>query len=531
MEQIISALNEIMEINSVYGISTERISELLEECADAKVCTPVIGRFSSGKSALLNTVLGYRKQMLKEDITPETAVPTELVYAENEQAVFVHNDGTSKICSVGEYREIETDASAVKCVRLYLDNNFLKEIPDIMLVDMPGFESGYEIHNKAIDSYLPQSLAYIIAFPADDMIVRSSVGNILKELCIYDMPLCVVITKYDKRNDDFDATFEKMKESLKRYIGDREITFCRTSRLEGYADELEQFLIKIQEQAQDILTQKYKRLLLPVLENTENYLKTLISSSELSESELAEQQDNLHKKFDLLDSRFAKEQDDFQHEISECISEIKDDLLRTLEAEESTLTAMILNKQSIRDHLNTMVRNSVASSVKKRLLPRIEKYVRRVSSAVNIDAMGEVNISCSFDTFELQKGLGAKLVSIAAGYLFAGPLGALVTGVFTIFNSNKKREEAKQRIRMKLRDEVFPQILGDVGDNIETEITRQAALINTTIENELKEQKETLENAMAEVRDRMQAEKEQKETLACSVQTALERIGEIRDGL
>ena len=84
---------------------------------------------------------------------------------------------------------------------------------------------------------------------------------------------------------------------------------------------------------------------------------------------------------------------------------------------------------------------------------------------------------------------------------------------------------------MQLRDDVFPRILGDVGDNIEREVTRQAELINATIGNELKEQKETLENAIAEVKDRMQAEKEQKEALACNVQAALERIGEIRDGL
>lgn len=95
-----------------------------------------------------------------------------------------------------------------------------------MLVDMPGFESGFEIHNKAIDDYLPQSLAYIVTFPADDMIVRSSIGEILKELCLHDMPLCIVITKYDKANDDFELVFEKMKESLRRYVGDRKLSIA-----------------------------------------------------------------------------------------------------------------------------------------------------------------------------------------------------------------------------------------------------------------------------------------------------------------
>lgn len=79
--------------------------------------------------------------------------------------------------------------------------------------------------------------------------VRSSVGNILKELCLHDIPLYVVITKYDKKNDDFDVTYAKMKESLKKFVGDREIRYCRTSSFTGDAEELEEFLKEIQEKS------------------------------------------------------------------------------------------------------------------------------------------------------------------------------------------------------------------------------------------------------------------------------------------
>ena len=254
MEKVISALEEIKNINIEYGISTYAISRLQAEISEAKVCTPIIGKFSSGKSALVNTILGYNKKILKEDITPETAVPAEIVYTDTEDMVtIVKKDETNSALSIDDYRSYEVDANDVKSVQIQLRNSFLEEIPDVMLVDMPGFESGFEIHNKAIDDYLPQSLAYIITFPADDMIVRSSVGNILKELCLHDMPLCVVITKYDKCNDDFEVTFEKMKESLKRFVGNREIRYCKTSSFTGDAKELEEFLKEIQERSQEIV--------------------------------------------------------------------------------------------------------------------------------------------------------------------------------------------------------------------------------------------------------------------------------------
>ena len=230
MEKIKLALNELDDINKAYNISTESIQNLKSEISEAKVCTPIIGKFSSGKSALVNTLLGYSKKILKEDITPETAIPAEIVYnADEETVTIIKNDNSTELISVDEYRNYKADASTVKCARIKLRNSNLEDIPDVMLVDMPGFESGYEIHNKAIDNYVPKSLTYIIVFPADDMTVRSSVGNILKELCLHDMPLCVVITKYDKKNDEFDNTFENMKKSLKRYVGDREIEYCKTS--------------------------------------------------------------------------------------------------------------------------------------------------------------------------------------------------------------------------------------------------------------------------------------------------------------
>ena len=246
MERIISSLTQLKGINNAYNLSTEQIDNLQETISEAKVCIPIIGKFSSGKSALVNTLLGYKTEILKRDITPETAIPAELNYSDESEVVhIIKNDGTIEPMAVEAYRSFDADATTVKSAKLYLKNSFLEKIPDVMIVDMPGFESGFEIHNKAIDDYLPNSLAYIVAVPADDMIIRSSIGNILKELCLRNMPICVVITKYDKKNDEFEATFEKMKESLKRYVGDRELTYCFTSWFSGDAEELEEYLEEI----------------------------------------------------------------------------------------------------------------------------------------------------------------------------------------------------------------------------------------------------------------------------------------------
>lgn len=533
MERIMKSLSELHKINAAYSLSNESIEKLVAKADGAKVCTPIIGKFSSGKSALLNTVLGYSKKILKEDITPETAVPAEITYSSGEEKIYVvGNDGSNKDIEMSAYRQLEVDATTVRCTKLNLHDSFLGEIPDVMLVDMPGFESGYEVHNRAIDNYLPDSLAYIIAFPADDMIVRSSVGNILKELCLHDMPICIVITKYDKRSDDFEDTLAALKESLKRFIGDREVTYCTTSNYTGDAEELKGFLRSIQERSQEILANKFKNGVLSAADATENYLRTTLKGSEMSESELDEQEEKLGRQLDLLSSQFSKEKDSFDLQISECVEEIKADVQRALEAEESSFIAMGMNNQSINERMNTVVRNAVTTSLKKRFIPKVEKYLKRVANCINGESVGDVHISFNFNTEDVSKGMVSTTVAAVAAIMVAGPLiGGIIAGVIALVNkvrSDKKREELREQIRRQLNSEVYPQVLREIGSSIEIAITKQLKLINTSIGDEIVTQKTALEKAMEDVRKKMSDEKERKENLAIDIKADLEKIQLIR---
>ena len=536
MEKITKALDELKKINEAYALSNDIIDKLLEDIESAKVCTPVIGKFSSGKSALLNTLLGYSRKILKEDIMPETAVPAEILYSSVEDSIYiVRNDGKIEEISVSDYRQLEIDASELRCTRLNLRNSFLEEIPDVMLVDMPGFESGFEVHNKAIDNYLPQSLAYIVAFPADDMIVRSSIGNILKELCLHDMPICIVITKYDKCNDVFENTFSVMKENLKRFIGNREVTYCVTSSFDGNAKELENFLREIQEHSQEILVNKFRHSVLSSIDTTENYLRTTLKSNEMTEMELDEQEEKIGKQLEALNNQFSKEKEDFDLQISECVEEIKADVQMALEAEESSFVAMVMNNQNINEKMNIVVRNAVTKSVKKRFIPKVEKYMKRVANCINGDSIGDVRISFNFNVEDVSKGIVSTTVAAVAAIIIGGPLlGSIIAGLIAFVNkirNDQKREEQKNKIRMKLNSEIYPMVLKEVGNGIESAITKQIKLINTSVEEEILTQRTTLERAMNDVRMKMSDEKERKENVAIDINTDLERINILRNEL
>lgn len=532
MQRIISSLNQLKEMNTAYNLSTERIDRLLEEVTEAKVCIPIIGKFSSGKSALVNTILGYKTEILKRDITPETAIPAELVYSEGEEIIhIIKNDGRVETMAVEAYRDYSADATTVKSAKLYLKNSFLEKIPDIMLVDMPGFESGFEIHNKAIDNYLPNSLAYIIAVPADDMIIRSSIGNILKELCLRNMPICIVITKFDKRNNEFEETFEKMKESLKKYVGDREINYCRTSWFTGDAEELEAYLEALQEKSQDILADSFVPAVLAVAENVENYLKSAIENSGLSESELGVKEEEMKRGLDLVENKFSTEKKSFEAEVKDAVNEIKMDVQVALEKEENTLVTMILNNQEVKEHINNVVRNAVAESVHNRLVVRIEKYIKRVSDCLNSeDISSDINIPVNVSMDKLNKTVVTSVVAVVAGLLI-GPITGILTGVVMKLLNDKKREEKKQQIRSELRSNTFPSILREIGNNIEQEVTRIIVAINNSIDSDYENNKASLLKSLEDLRNQINEENEKKQKLGVNMEEDLEKIKALKECL
>ena len=532
MENIVTALNKLHDINTSYSLSNQEVEKILDEIKTAKVCTPVIGKFSSGKSALLNTLLGYTKPLLKEDITPETAVPAEITYSpEQDFAYVVTKDGTQTQIDLTMYRHLEVDANEVRCIRLNLRNNFLETIPDVMLVDMPGFESGFEVHNKSIDNYLPNSMVYLITFPADDMILRSSVGNILKELCLHDMPICIVITKYDKCDDNFETTFAALKESLKKYIGQREVTYCITSSRTGDAEDLEKFLEDIQQQSQVLLANRYKNAVLSSADVTRNYLVTTMKNSEMSESELDEQQDKLDRQLDSLNQRLSVEREDFDSQVTESIREIKNDIQMALEAEEETFVAIAMNNQSIQEQINLTVRKAVTVSMKKRFIPKVERYLKRVQNCLDNESIGDVHFSFSFNAENVNKNIFSAVLPAIGSFLIGLPvLGIIISGIMLFvnkFKADQKREEMKNQIRSKLHGEVYPQILQEVGKNLEMAIFKQLKLINNSMEEEITNQRTTLEKALEDVRQRMADEKEKKEGLLQRIKEDLDTIQQI----
>lgn len=167
-----------------------RVAEARERLERSTFVLAVVGEFSSGKSFLLNSLLGQfrfetlagREQiagLLATDINPSTATITELEYAPQSEAYAYHEDGreeripldrlsqfvavASSVADAGAIHDATKDErDAPTRVVVKVDSPFLRR--GFTLADTPGLASINPAHRRATLQFLPgaDAVLYLI---------------------------------------------------------------------------------------------------------------------------------------------------------------------------------------------------------------------------------------------------------------------------------------------------------------------------------------------------------------------------------
>ncbi|MCD7855004.1 MAG: dynamin family protein [Clostridiales bacterium] len=544
MERIKKAFTELKEINKRYSSLSETsgaetasvnksIDSHLSKIDDEKVCTPLIGMFSSGKSSLINCLLGG--DLLKTDITPETAVPAEIIYSSGGSRVIAYGENGSSEITIDDYFDEKYSEKVSKFKFMLKEAEFLAEIPDIMLVDMPGFESGIEVHNMSIDNYASNSQAYIVTFAADDMILRQTLSNVLMELCRRNMPVYVIITKCDKAPaENLKAAEEKLLSDLRKCMNRQYIPLAYTSSNEENIDDFKKILIDLQSKAAEIIYKKYVGIFETIASGREAYLKGLLEKSGLSESDLEEKEDELKAETQKMLEDVKKEESKFQIGLKRCIAALKGDVNTALHSNEDSLVEMLLNGRSANEELNSIVRNAVTDSINKNFVPLVEKYGSDISDIINVEGYYGEGIA---PAIKVEDDIVGPVIKGIAAYILLGLTvwGALLVAAFAflknVFSGNKKREEKRNQIRQKLNSEVFPKIAEQTGASAKEQLEAAASQISEKIRASVEERRNTMQQSLNDLKAQIAAEKEEKDRLEQMARSDLNRIGEIRNGL
>jgi GTP-binding protein EngB required for normal cell division len=219
----VAALRSIAEIINRHGLTEFRptISMLLDRVEDTALEIAIFGRVSTGKSSLLNHVIGA--DLLPVGVTPITAVPTRIGYGQ-EPSVRVWQEGRGasehsiqELASFVDERLNPENQKRVGRILVLYPSERLRE--GIILVDTPGIGSLATSGAAETLAYLPRCDAGIVLVDAGSTLTPDDL-KIVGALNQASTATTVLISKADLLStQDLEQQMEYVKRQLHTEFG------------------------------------------------------------------------------------------------------------------------------------------------------------------------------------------------------------------------------------------------------------------------------------------------------------------------
>lgn len=402
---------------------------LTEALKDIELLVPIIGAFNAGKSSLLNSFL--EKDYLPVGITPETALATELRYSSAEYIEAVKADGSFEKYAITDLEEIKNKASLFKFLKMYINNDKLKIIEPLILVDMPGFESPLDLHNQAILEYINKGVHYIVLTSVEDGIITRSMVRQLSDIQEFGREFSFFLSKANLRAD---SEVKEVTETVKEQIEDHFDLSQDVVPIDNYGGKsLHKILTQIDPES------LFKSLFITELKDNYYTITETINTSISALGKSKAENENAIVELKQAINELVKERDRMLAEAKEKYSDVKvNSIVEAVGTELSSssdelVAAAINGGQEALSHLITeIVRHSLIINIKDSISEIGNEIVDNFSvnlSSIN-NAMSNFTIS---ENWLNQMAANTKKM-----------LQTVQSGISDIVNERKKKKNADQ---------------------------------------------------------------------------------------
>ena len=349
-----------------------------------------VGSFSAGKSALINSFLGD-EEILKENISPQTAIATELFYGDVEKVDRVRDNGEIISCNLSEVENLSVEGFRKHVY--YLNRPVLKNLRDLILVDMPGFDSGIEAHNKALMQYIEDAAAYIFVIDLEKGTVGKSSLDFLQEIKQYSESIAFVLTKRDKLlPTDADKVAQNIEAVLSASLGTNPRLIVTSSRESDCGEKLGELLKNFS--ADELLMQKFAGKTIILLRQAVQSMQMQLSALDFNPHDLDFAIQNQERKKESVINTAKREKKKLHDNLQ---LEVPNKILHDVEtALKNQIGTLVHSAQQGGDAFNTAISNIIRpiliQSTQQHIDATFDSYVGKIVSLsqndpINADAV------------------------------------------------------------------------------------------------------------------------------------------------
>ncbi|WP_232263421.1 dynamin family protein [Helicobacter pylori] len=502
-------LEQVLEVLKEVEIDKTECSTLLASIQKQQLVIPVVGNFSVGKSTLLNRFLG--SSVLPTGITPETSLATELHYSANERIeAFSNNDEETESFELNEqsFEAIKDNATEYSYLKVYLNNEALKDSTPLVFVDMPGFCRLTSSHTHAILEYLERSVHFVILTSVEEYNLTKSMVRELKNLLEFDKGLSFILSKTDLRTPFLSKTDLRTPSQvgeISHYIQEQiQDHLDLTTRL-IHSNKDNNALLEVADtiDAEKLFSALYLKRLKFLNFQLQNSLKSVMESFDYSKEKALEEIQALDLGVKDIEKTYEKLRANFEEEYSSvAVNSVVKKVIEEIREQKSYLASLIYNPKG-RDGLYSEIESIMQQSLIKNAKLEIEKINLSFSkdfcvefaslNNTQLSSVFSVNVEC------LELGIDALSVILAKNPVirpFAPFLSGLnpfleelffsscsIIGSFLFF-SDKENERAKLENLIEVK--VIPEVQYKLKEVL-------PGLFNECLENSLKGLKDRCE--------------------------------------
>lgn len=523
-KQFLDYIGEVKNIISTLEISDNKLSEIQRNITDAELIVPVVGGFSAGKSTLLNSFLG--NEILPTAVTPETALATELRYSDSNYIEAVTASGAVERHQLADFARLKDNAQNFKNLRVYLNNENLKAIQPLVLVDMPGFDAPIENHNQAILNYLERGVFFVFLTSIEDGNITLSMKREIDNLQQIGKGFAFCISKTNLRApNDVKAVQQKIAEQL-------EDDFDYTGQIalldmDG-GNNLKNILTAVNPD------ELFKLLFIDELR--ENYtgliqsINVKISTFKSDRKEIEETLSALQNSLQGIEAKKQSAINDVEQRYSrDSVSVINQAVTSAILQQKMRLVDLAINNQgAFERELNDITKNALLSAVQTRFRAISQDLIEEMGKGINAqlatlpdgglggiamdvlansgaDAFGKVaNTALKSISKAIMVNVTSTTLKALLGSVF-GIVGAVLLflpEIISLFTKGEKERRQREQVEQAIINNVIPQIQQQLNsvlpDLMNQNITALINQVSEQFEEQLQQKRNEIEAAEAE---------------------------------
>nr|WP_275984020.1 dynamin family protein [Paenibacillus hamazuiensis] len=178
-----------------------------------------VGRTSSGKTSLINSLIG--EERLRVSAAPTTSIVTEVIGGANteDQYAIVHNDGqVEQITQEQFYRQLDEPVSTLR--RLQHRTRIQLEV-EAHILDTPGYDSIYEEHSEVLNNFIPEAdyIVFCVMYRSGMLEADKRFLELLHEVFHHDLPpVVLVINRVPAGSGESDRRVKEIQDHVRSLI-------------------------------------------------------------------------------------------------------------------------------------------------------------------------------------------------------------------------------------------------------------------------------------------------------------------------